>query len=101
MIITAVKDIKSEIFLQPQFQRSMADAMRNWEIVANEGDSLVSRFPNDFVLYQLGEYTEDGTVLALPKPKSLASAAEMKRKPENTLPFDKTSTLNSKRNHKK
>lgn len=90
MIITAVKDLKSDIFLQPQFQRSVADAMRNWEIIANEGDHLVSRFPDDYVLYKLGNFNaETGEVTVSERPENLASAAELKKRPtsKDSLPF--------------
>lgn len=94
MIISAVKDLKSDIFLQPQFQRSVADALRNWEIVANEGDSMVSRFPDDFVLYQLGTFDPNtAQIELLDRPSNLASAAELKRKKSQApLPFPETSS---------
>jgi len=83
MIVTAVKDLKSDQFLQPQFSRSLADVMRSWEIVANEGNSLVSKFPDDYVLYKLAEFNPDtGEILALDHPDFLASAAEMKKRRE-------------------
>lgn len=83
MIVTAVKDLKSDHFLQPQFSRSLADVMRSWELVSNEGNSLVSKFPDDYVLYKLAEFNPDtGEIASLSHPESLASAAEMKKRHE-------------------
>lgn len=90
MKITAVKDVKSDSYLQPQFVRSLPDALRAWEVVANEGDSLVSRFPDDFYLHHLGEFdVNTGVITVLARPNSLGSAREFKKKQEANqgLPF--------------
>lgn len=88
MKITAVKDLKADLFLTPSFQRSIADAIRSWEVVANEGDSLVSRFPQDFVLYHLGDFdAETGRITLSENPTSLGSAYDFKKKPQEALPL--------------
>lgn len=98
MIMTAVKDLKSEHFLTPQFFRSLTDALRNWEIATNEGESMLTRFPADFAIYKLAEFDpESGEVKPLQKHQRIATALEAKRKPENELPFDKVAKLQSKK----
>lgn len=90
MKLFAIKDHKSGIFLQPNFQKSIPDALRSWEIISNEGDSMVSRFPNDFRLYHLGDFDEQtGEISILAHPSDLGSAADFKRAPDAPLPFPK------------
>lgn len=89
MKITAVRDVKSDTYLQPQFNRSLPDAMRSWEVVCNEGDSLVSRFPDDFYLHHLGDFDiATGVLTPLHHPVNLGSASDFKRKPSAALPFE-------------
>lgn len=91
MIICAVKDMKAQYFLQPTFQRSVADAIRSWQIVANDDkDSMVGKFPHDYRLYHLGEFdTITGKISVFEDSRDLGSAADHRtpRSSEPTLPF--------------
>lgn len=80
MKITAVRDLKTDHFLRPQFQNSIPDALRGWEMIANDSDSLISRFPADFGLYHLGDFDpQSGKITLLPVPSSLGVATEFKK----------------------
>jgi len=86
MNIFAVKDMKAGIYLQPQAQKSVADAMRSWEVVANEGESMITKFPNDFRLHHLASFDEEtGEITAFNQPQDLGSAADFVRKPSPSL----------------
>lgn len=83
MKIIAVRDMKAEIYLKPTFQSSLADAIRSWEMISNEGDSLVSKFPNDFRLHHIGDFDANtGDITLLQHIADLGSAADFKRKPD-------------------
>ena len=95
MKITAVKDMKADIFLQPQFNRTLPDALRSWEVISNESESLVSRFPEDFYLYHLANFDPNtGRIEVLDNPSSLGSARDFKKKPAQELPFPQKSASN-------
>lgn len=83
-----VKDMKAQLFLQPNFQRSVAEAMRSWEVVANEGESAISKFPHDFRLFCIGEFDDVKGELTPQAAQDLGSAFDVKRKPKEQLPFD-------------
>lgn len=86
MKMFAVKDMKAQTYLQPHFQKSVADELRSWEIAANEGDSMISRFPDDFRLYHLADFDyETGQLRVFEHPSDLGSAADFKRKPKEQM----------------
>lgn len=79
-----VKDVKANIHTNPHFLRSTAEALRSWEVVANDDNSMISKFPNDFNLYELGILDEETATFHPHKsPVDLGAAASVKRK--NTL----------------
>lgn len=94
MNIFAVKDMKAGIYLQPNVQRTVADAIRTWEMLANDdrSDSLIARFPNDFRLFHIGTFDPvNGRLSVLEDPSDLGSAADFKKaSAQNTLPFQQT-----------
>lgn len=90
MKLVSVKDMKAQVFLQPNFQKSIPDALRSWEIISNEGESLISKFPNDFRLFHLANFdVNTGELHILQHPEDLGSAADFQKKPpaQSTLPF--------------
>jgi len=91
MKLLVIKDMKSGLFLRPSFSPSIADAMRNFEVLSNEGDSMVSRFPADFRLFHLADFdAETGILSSLDSPSDLGSALDVKHPaPQGDLPFTK------------
>lgn len=89
MKMFAVKDMKAQLYQRPFFSLSIADATRGFEVISNEGDSMVSKFPNDFRLFYLADFdVETGAIKTLEFPQDLGSAADFKRKPEPVAMFD-------------
>lgn len=90
MKLFSVKDMKAQVWLKPHIVDNVAEAMRSWEIVANEGESMISKFPNDFRLYCIAEFnTISGKLEVYDDAADLGSAADVKRRPTETptLPF--------------
>lgn len=80
MILIAVKDLKAQIYLKPNFQPSLADAIRSWELVCTEGESMIRKFPNDFRLHHIADFdAATGELKALAEPLDLGSAADFDR----------------------
>lgn len=90
MKIFAVKDMKAQTFNRPNSANSIPDMVRSFEMAINDGESIMSRFPNDFRLFHLADFNiESGEILPLHTPTDLGSAADfVKVKPaQSSLPF--------------
>lgn len=85
MKVFAIYDVKTKGFLNINIQRSTPDALRTWELeVANE-QSMASKFPHDFHLYQLAEVdTLSGIVTPCDVPVDLGCAADFKKRPQQS-----------------
>lgn len=54
-----VHDLKSGLYHTPFFQRSAAEALRGWETAVNDGNSIMAKFPDDFVLLEIGNFDDE------------------------------------------
>ena len=54
--VFAVRDSKAQAFLQPFYSVSVGSAVRAFGDAANEKNSMVSKHPEDYLLYELGEF---------------------------------------------
>lgn len=84
MVICAIRDVKSEVFAQPWFVQKPAAAVRSFIDLVNGGDdSMVSKHPEDFQLYELGIYNDStGRITPHELPKLLvAGDSVQKEKP--------------------
>lgn len=61
MKIYAVKDVKAETFNNPFFQKNDITALRALSLEVNRADpgNVVYTHPQDFDLYELGDYDPD------------------------------------------
>jgi len=81
-------DGKLGVFLQPFTFLHSGQALRAWEEIVNDPTSMFSKHPADFVLYEVGSFEEDkGLLEPLVPPHQLATALEVRRKPEAKLPL--------------
>lgn len=77
--VYAIRDAKTEAWLQPMFFVNTAQALRQF------GDSLqdentFSKHPEDFSLWQLGEYDDTtGKLSPLDTPTCIGQAVEYKK----------------------
>lgn len=53
-----VFDQKSESYESPQFVRATGEAIRTFQSMVNDGKSIFSKHPGDFILFELGEFNE-------------------------------------------
>lgn len=87
--VYCVYDSKVEAYMQPFFCRAVGEALRNWESLANDGKSMISSHPADFTLFETAEYDEEtGSFSQYTALKSLGTALEAKRLPEDKLPMN-------------
>lgn len=84
MKLFAARDMKAQIYLKPFVTLTLADALRSFEMIANEPGNTISQFPNDFRLYHLGDFDSNtGVLTVLDEAPDLGSAADFKKRPEN------------------
>ena len=56
--IFSVFDSKAELYLTPFFMKTKGEAVRGFEDVANDKNSAIGRHPEDYTLFELGEYDD-------------------------------------------
>lgn len=56
--IYAIYDNKAEAFMEPYFAVNAALASRRFQENVQMQDSLFGKYPNDFCLYEIGEFNE-------------------------------------------
>jgi hypothetical protein len=62
-LIVTLKDDKLEVYNQPVFIRNKGEAARMMEEMVQDPKSPLSKYPNDFALYEIGTWDEDtGTI---------------------------------------
>lgn len=78
-ILVALRDVRTGVFLAPLVVATPGEAERKYEEVLKSEGTLVSRFPLDFPLYELGRYNEDtGVVEPLANgPRLLINAEQL------------------------
>jgi len=83
--IFCIKDIKHDSYANPFFCKSVPDAMRQIIMALDNPNSMLAKFPHDFVLYCSGSFTEDdGRVVSFPDPQMIAPVADLARQVPHT-----------------
>jgi hypothetical protein len=75
-----VYDSKSESYGLPMFFQSKGVAIRNFTDEVSRPDSLIAKHPEDFTLFELGDYSESTGVFVIhPVKVSVGLACEFKK----------------------
>lgn len=87
MIIFSIYDSKAEAYMLPFFQPTIGTALRSVQIAANDPESMIHRYAEDYTLFQIGTWDERAGVIIMEGAKlSIANLAEL-RKPEPQMPL--------------
>ena len=80
----AVRDMKAEAFMLPFFVPTDGLALRSFTDAANDAQTNMCKWPDDFALFHIGSY-DDGTGLleALPAPRNMGLASQFKEVKSN------------------
>lgn len=79
MRMFAIHDVKAEVFNTPFFMRTVPEAIRGFMNEAASPDSAIGKWPDDFVLYELGEFDQvTGAVSVRDTPYRVMSGFEAK-----------------------
>lgn len=77
LMVFAVYDTKAEVYGTPMFFPAKGLATRAFDDQVNNKESLFCKHPQDFTLFQIGEYDqESGLLIPLPSPASLGTGVE-------------------------
>lgn len=75
-VITAIYDIKSEIYLGVNLARSTGDFIRSVQVEAKNPQSMLHKFPSDYELVVLGSWEEKEGITGQEK-KRLGSVLDL------------------------
>lgn len=74
-----IKDQKAQVYNTPFFQKSPGEAERSLKSLTNDNQSLISKYPEDFDLYLIGEYDDQtGMMTSLDTPQHIVKAINLK-----------------------
>lgn len=75
--IYTVYDSKAEAYLPPFFMQSKGQAIRSFITVANDKTHDIGKYPEDYTLFELGEFFDESAGFTLySTPVSLGVAIE-------------------------
>lgn len=57
--VFGIRDSKAMAFLQPYFSPSVGGAVRAFADEVNDGKGMITKHPDDFILYELGEFDDN------------------------------------------
>lgn len=77
--VFTIRDSKGEFYMQPFFKKSHGEAERDFTLLTQDPQSLVSKFPSDFDLYFLGTFNnETGKLDFVDTPQHIIKATNVK-----------------------
>lgn len=82
-------DSKLQVYMNPMFFLHTGQAERVWVDLCNGPDSMLSKHPEDFTLFQVGEFDDSsGEIRSIHPAVQVMSAVAAKKKPDGPLPLD-------------
>lgn len=75
--IFSIFDEKAEAYSTPFFQSHVGQALRSFSDLALDDKASISRHPQDYSLYHIGEFDPCSShIISYPEPRLLARASE-------------------------
>ena len=85
--IYSVFDVQAEAFGQPFFMQTDGIALRSFNEAAQNPQTEISKYPDDYVLYNIGTYDDDTGIITPQTPKRLHSASTALKMFRNNQPL--------------
>jgi len=80
--IFSIYDEKSQAYNSPFFQSAVGQALRSFCDLAKDDKTTISRHPEDYSLYHIGEFDDSTSkIISYNEPRFLARATEYLPKP--------------------
>lgn len=77
MKMYTVYDSKIQAYDKPFVLRNMAEATRAWSQAVNDPQTMMSKYPADYVLYEIAEWDDTtGKIKTYDAPKSVGIGTE-------------------------
>lgn len=93
--IYSVRDSKAEVFNTPFFLNTHGEAERAFNNLVTDPKSMISKYPDDYDLYYVGEFNNDnGKLTLLDTPQHITKAAMLKSR-EHRLTKDQATSLDA------
>ena len=81
--VFTVRDAKADAYLAPFFMKTKGLAIRGFETTVNDQKTEFNKYPEDYDLYQIGEYDEQsGKILSADTPEHICKAVDLKEVPQ-------------------
>lgn len=78
LTVFAIKDTKSDSYGTPFFQPTRGLALRMFVDLASDGQSVISKHPTDFALFEIGSFDQvEGSLSSLGAPEFLGLATDL------------------------
>lgn len=77
--IVAIRDRATDTFSQPQYVAAIGGAVRSFSDLVNNKETDVGKHPDDFDLYELGEFDDDSGEFHGVKPRQIAIGKDQVR----------------------
>lgn len=75
--VYSVRDAKGEVFHTPFYKKTHGEAERDFLTLVSDASGTVSKYPEDFDLWFLGEYDDaTGKLLPLDTPQHMMKAVQ-------------------------
>lgn len=79
MKIYTIRDDKAAAYLPPFYARQDGEAIRMFQNTMSDSQSNFAKWPEQFILFALGEYNEDtGVITPLDAPRAIGSGVDFK-----------------------
>lgn len=79
--IYSVRDAKTEFFSPPFLAHTHGEAERNFKQACNDEQSKITKFPEDYDLYYLGDYDDNtGKMAPIDTPQHIVKAVQLVNK---------------------
>lgn len=86
--VFSLYDSKAKMFGPPFFMQTRGMAVRALSDLVKDSQSMVCRHPDDFVMYQIGEFNDQDAVFKNQNPHELVSmASDFKKETPVQLPL--------------
>lgn len=79
--IYSIRDAKTQFFSAPFYNHTHGEAERNFKTACNDQQSNLSKFPEDYDLYHIGEYDDNtGKITPRDTPEHIIKAVQLVNK---------------------
>lgn len=76
--VYTVRDSKAEVFNNPFYQTTHGEAERTFKALAQNKESMVGKYPEDYDLYYIGEFDDvKGNIMTLDTPQHIVKAVQL------------------------